>query len=885
MIGTIISHYKIVSKLGQGGMGHVYLAEDLHLGRKAALKMLAPEFTRDEVIKQRFKREAQAVAALNHHNIVTIFEFGDFNNIPYIVMEYVNGESLRDRLRNKKLTLNEIIQITAQICEGLSKSHKTGIIHRDLKPENILFDQDNCVKILDFGLAKFRNHENITQKSMRVGTINYMSPEQLSGQEVDTQSDIFSLGIILYELFTGTLPFKGDYEASIIYSILHENPKPVVEFDQNLPPAVQSIINRSLAKEKKDRFNSVDQLAAELSALLPSPVTQSQPKSEISAGSVEELLEQRQNIDKLIESKYKRLIVILFSDIVGSTRFFEQRGDIDGRAMLSRHNRQMFPVIKKNNGTIIKTMGDSIMASFLDVRAACSCAREMQQVLLRENQAQPPEDRISIRIAFHFGKAVIEKEDVFGDAVNVASRIQKYTDGDQIMISQSVVDEIANDSEYTYVQVGSVDMKGKAEKMSLYRLKWYDEELIEHIQQVDSEIVETITLPLPQPSHPVTILESYKLILPAKSKSDALRDELKNPYMNRVMIQDIEEFYGRRNEVEKIYSRVGSSRPQSISLVGERRIGKSSLLNFINHPVNRQKYLKTPDEYIFIFIDFQEKRGIEISEFFSIIFEALLNEFNGKLKIDVQANYEGFKKIVSTFEEAGLKLILLFDEFELVTKNKNFDSEFYSYCRSIANNFNVAYIVSSGRNLQTLCHSKEISDSPFFNIFSNLTLSQFNRTEAVSLITGPAQKMNHTLQPYVDFIIDIAGYYPFFIQIACAALFEQLKDKNLKLHSLQDAVKEDFLDEAKVHFQQIWETASDEQREVVLLLCQAKKIPPSQLYILKILEKEGYIKPGKSKPEVFSSLFKEYILNRYAAKSKSGTIFWPFSGKSQRSTG
>jgi serine/threonine protein kinase len=885
MIGTEISHYKILKKLGQGGMGHVYLAEDTRLGRKAALKLLAPEFSKDDTIKERFKREAQAVAALNHKNIVTIYEFGDFQDNPYIVMEYVNGDSLRDRQRRKKLSLKEVVTISKQICEGLSKSHKTGIIHRDLKPENILFDQEGQLKILDFGLAKFRNHENITQKYTRVGTINYMSPEQLQGNEVDAQSDIFSLGIMLYELFTGSMPFKGDYEASIIYSILHDQPKPVTEFNLDLPETVQNIISKVLAKNKNDRYLTVDDLSQELNLIVSQSGTVNSFEKADRPGSVEELLEHRQKIDRLIESKYKRLIAILFSDIVGSTRYFEQRGDIEGRAMVSRHHRQMFPVIKKYKGAVIKTMGDSIMASFEDVQAGCSCAREMQQVLMQENQSLPPEDRISIRIALHYGKAVIEKDDVFGDAVNVASRVEKFTDGDQIVISQAVIDVIQGNPEYTVRNVGSVTMKGKSEKMSLYRLLWYDEEIVAPIPELDSELVDQAT-PTPVPkSELVTITSPYRMILPEQSKSEALSANLKNPYMNRVMIQDIAEFYGRDMEVEKIYSRIGSSRPQSISIVGERRIGKSSLLSYIAHPANRLKYLKRPDEYVLIFIDFQERRNIEIPEFFSILYEALFEEFHGNLELSVEPNYEGFKKIISTFEEQGLKLIMLFDEFELITKNTNFNSEFYSYCRSIANNFNVAYIVSSGRNLQTLCHSREISDSPFFNIFSNLTVGQFNRTEAVSLIKGPAEKMNYKLQKYVDFILDIAGFYPFFIQIACASLFEHVKDGKTENKVLIDAVEEDFLDEAKVHFQQIWETANVDEREVLLSLSAGKKIQPSQEYLVKVLEKEGYVKQGKKRPEVFSSLFAEYILDRYGSGSKSRSFLWPFSGGTRRSTG
>jgi serine/threonine-protein kinase len=428
-------------------------------------------------------------------------------------------------------------------------------------------------------------------------------------------------------------------------------------------------------------------------------------------------------------------------------------------------------------------------------------------------------------------------------------------------------------------------MKGKSEKMPLYRLLWYDEEIVATLSEIDSEIVDQVTpTPLPK-SESIIITTPYKMILPQKSKSEVLSQNLKNPYMNRVMIQHIEEFYGREVEVEKIYSRIGSSRPQSISIVGERRIGKSSLLNYIFQPANRLKYLKKPDEFVFLFIDFQERRGIEIHDFFSILYEALYEEFHGNLELSIEPNYEGFKKIVSAFEDQGLKLILLFDEFELITKNTNFNSEFYSFCRSIANNFNVAYIVSSGRNLQTLCHSKEISDSPFFNIFSNLTVSQFNRSEAVSLIRGPAEKMNYKLQSYVDFIIDIAGFYPFFIQIACASLFEQVKNGITDNKAIFETVKDDFFDEAKVHFQQVWETANVDEREVLLAISAGKKIQPSQEYLIKILEKEGYVKAGKKRSEIFSSLFAEYILDRFGTSSKSRSFFWPFSGSTKRNTG
>ena len=866
-------------------MGQVYLAEDTHLGRKAAIKFLTPEFSGSLDVKERFRREAQAAATLNHQNIVTIYEFGDFEDNPYIVMEYIDGESLRDLMRRQKLSLKEVFSIIQQVCEGLGKSHQAGIVHRDLKPENIFIDKDGRVKILDFGLAKLRSQENITNESTRIGTINYMSPEQLQGHEVDIRSDIFSLGVIFYELLTERTPFKGEYEASIIFSILNDEPPDMRKYKEGIPDSVQEIIVRMLAKEKMFRYQTIQELAADITSIASSPGKDSQLELAGSVRSVEELLEHRQKIDRLIESKYKRSILILFSDIVGSTQFFEQRGDIEGRAMVQRNQRLMFPLIKKHGGVVIKTLGDGIMASFDDVPAGCRCAIEMQQVLWQDNQSLAIEDRIRMRIAMHHGPAVIEKNDVYGDAVNVAARVEKYTDGDQIVLSKAVAEVIQGNLAFPVTPVGIVSLKGKSEKVQLFRLRWFDGETIEPLPQYESEISELTTdTKKTAQSGTVRIIEPFRLVIPEKNKSEALTGELKNPYMNRVMISDAVEFYGRRSEVEKIYSRIGSSRPQSISLVGERRIGKSSLLNYVNHPINREKYLKNPDEFIFIFIDFQERRGIKIREFFEILYNALQDAFNHKLELGVEPDYEGFKKIVSTFDALGLKLIMLFDEFELITKNKNFGSEFYSFCRSIANNYNVAYIVSSGRNLQTLCHSKEISDSPFFNIFSNLTLGQFNHTEAVALISGPAEKLGHSLSDYIDFILDIAGYYPFFIQMACAALFEKIKDGTTNQRQLLEMVREDFLDEAKVHFQQIWETVDDDQKEVILDLCENKKIPPSKTYLVKSLEKAGYVKSGKKKPEIFSSMFSEYIVNRFAAgrRRKSQSILWPFATRAPR---
>ena len=222
MIGQTISHYKILEKLGAGGMGEVYLAQDTELDRKVALKFLPPQYTEDPEINARFKREAKAAAALNHPNIITIHEIGEHQGKAFIAMEYVEGQSLKDVVGahcSVPLRMNEIIDYASQICEGLNEAHQAGIVHRDLKPDNILLDVKGRVKIADFGLAKARGRTKLTEEGTTLGTLDYMSPEQLRGEDVDHRADIWSFGVVLYEMITNRTPFEGDYEAAVSYAI------------------------------------------------------------------------------------------------------------------------------------------------------------------------------------------------------------------------------------------------------------------------------------------------------------------------------------------------------------------------------------------------------------------------------------------------------------------------------------------------------------------------------------------------------------------------------------------------------------------------------------------------------------------------------------------
>ena len=265
LLNKIISHYKIVQYIGSGGMGVLYLAEDLEISRKAVLKFLPTEMENDPEINLRFKREAQSAGSLSHPNIVTIYDVGVYENKTYIAMEYVEGETLREVIKSDELTIERITDISIQICEGLNEAHNKTITHRDIKPENILIDAKGKVKIVDFGLAKVKNvSKGITKQNSTLGTIKYMSPEQIRNQNVDHRSDIWSFGVILYEMITGRYPFKGEHDASLFYSIINQTPEPVARYKSDINEGFQRIIDKSLDKDPETRYQHIDELLSDL---------------------------------------------------------------------------------------------------------------------------------------------------------------------------------------------------------------------------------------------------------------------------------------------------------------------------------------------------------------------------------------------------------------------------------------------------------------------------------------------------------------------------------------------------------------------------------------------------------------------------------------------
>ncbi|MFZ5519293.1 MAG: protein kinase domain-containing protein [Candidatus Zhuqueibacterota bacterium] len=256
-IGQTISHYNIVKKLGEGGMGVVYKAFDTNLEREVALKVLCPEAIGDPAAKERFIREARAASALNHPNIATIYEIDESHDQDFICMEYVEGETIKTKIQSGRLSMDEVLNIAMQIAEALHEAHEHEIIHRDIKSENIMVTSRGQVKVMDFGLAKFRGSGGVTKIGTTMGTVAYMSPEQVRGEEVDFQSDIWSLGVVLYEMITGKLPFGGEFDPAVLFSIVQDTPKPMAAFTDDVPAFVQWIVDKALEKDRERRYRSV----------------------------------------------------------------------------------------------------------------------------------------------------------------------------------------------------------------------------------------------------------------------------------------------------------------------------------------------------------------------------------------------------------------------------------------------------------------------------------------------------------------------------------------------------------------------------------------------------------------------------------------------------
>jgi len=328
--GKLLSgRYTIIEELGRGGMGVVYKAEDTKLKRMVALKFLPPELTHIPEVKARFMREAQSAAALDHPNICTVHEFDEAEEKPFISMAYIEGQSLKDKIESGPLELEKALNIAVQVAEGLQEAHKKGIVHRDIKSGNIMVTDRGQAKVMDFGLARKTEGTLITKEGSTMGTVAYMSPEQTQGEQVDQRTDIWSFGVVLYEMLTGELPFKGEHEQAVIHSILKEKPKSITDQKAEMPPSIEQVVFRALEKDPDKRYQQAEELLDDLKS--------------ISAGIVPDEIKARLRKEKL--RKKKRAILytgaaalVIILAVLGYTLFKAPPETIDSIAVLPLEN-------------------------------------------------------------------------------------------------------------------------------------------------------------------------------------------------------------------------------------------------------------------------------------------------------------------------------------------------------------------------------------------------------------------------------------------------------------------------------------------------------------------------------------------------------------------
>jgi len=352
------------------------------------------------------------------------------------------------------------------------------------------------------------------------------------------------------------------------------------------------------------------------------------------------------------------------------------------------------------------------------------------------------------------------------------------------------------------------------------------------------------------------------------------RSSKRNPYLNRVMIRKPEDFFGRDREIQRIYSRLDAPHPQSISVVGERRMGKSSLLNFLYQRRNRREHMQHYRDAIFVYMDFQRGDSMDTTKFIDILMEMFSYEMESGFKGDgKERTLDTLKEAIESLDANGKRVIVLMDEFDAITTNPNFEMQFFSFLRFLANNYKVAYVTSSVNDLQQMCYDKEIADSPFFNIFSNLPLRPFSHAEAVDLISVPSEREGMPLAPYVDEILELSGYFPMYIQMACSGAFESVVEDGGSTPDWEQ-VRKTFLDEATPHFSFIWERMDEGLRGNLMRVASGRHIDKKFEHVSEDLHRLGYLrKKDDGHSVVFSRPFRDFIRDRLESVDSKKSLF------------
>ncbi|HKR00354.1 MAG TPA: protein kinase [Pyrinomonadaceae bacterium] len=511
--GTHFGRYEIRSPIGAGGMGEVYLAHDTQLDRSVALKLLPQDVTKDEDRLRRFQQEARATSALNHPNILTIFEIGEERGTHFIATEFIDGLTVRDTLTRSRMKLDQVLDVAIQVASALAAAHEAGIVHRDIKPENIMVRRDGYVKVLDFGLAKLTEERAAsspgaltmaeTAPGIVIGTVTYMSPEQARGLRVDGRTDIFSFGVVLYEMLAGRAPFGGPTPSDVIVAILDREPQPLAFTLPTASPEMQRVVSKALKKDRDERYQNFKELINDLRDLkrgvefetaglrvtAPSEstrggggtvVSDAMTRARADAQTVQVRIEGRETDDapavetRMLDSNQPstpEIAHVLFMDLVGFSKH-----NITQQFYLQRKLNEIvsqtdeFRRAQNNDQMICKSTGDGMaLVFFVDPEAPVRCALQISRTLLDNRD-------VELRMGIHSGPVLRtvdanRQRDVAGSGINIAQRVMDCGDAGHILLSKTmaeVLNEIGDRSE-TVEYVGAAKVKHGVE-IQLYNL-------------------------------------------------------------------------------------------------------------------------------------------------------------------------------------------------------------------------------------------------------------------------------------------------------------------------------------------------------------------------------------------------------------------------------
>jgi TPR repeat protein/serine/threonine protein kinase len=458
--------YRVVRRLGEGASKIVYLAHDQRFDRDVAFAVFKVQGL-DAQARARIASEARAVGRLSGHpHIVDVYDAGEESGLPYMVSQYVAGGSVEQLLESSsrhRLTLQRALHIAQEVCQALARAHSLGIIHRDLKPGNVFLTPDGEVKLGDFGIALMPDQSRVTLAGMVIGTIAYMSPEQLTAEPVGPASDLYSFGVMLYEMLTGTRPFVGD-TASLIAQHLSAVPVPPSLKSPDVPPVLDNLVLKLLAKNPVERPTPATAVADSLGRIASSP------DASLNSLASTLILERP---DVRAQTAPDGTVSILFSDLQDSTRLFESMGDLRAQTLMRAHNAIVRGQVAANKGYEVKSTGDGFMVAFSSARRAALCAIGIQREMATYRM-QHPSEPLHVRIGLHVGEAIAESGDFFGKAVIVAARICAQAGADEVLVSSTFRELTQAAGDLQYEAGEQMLLKGLAASYQVHKMVWRD---------------------------------------------------------------------------------------------------------------------------------------------------------------------------------------------------------------------------------------------------------------------------------------------------------------------------------------------------------------------------------------------------------------------------